>query len=225
MQTSHADEAARPISTESPIENELSTVNRDNNTGKPSGILISTENERTLLPVNTFLNRDSKNEFNQDPTGNTSGAMRCLSSTGSSSESDPTSTWTALLTQSMSVLSGGGDLVGSDLLNGRDCSPDADHRVGKHCSTDPGVCVSYKRPIVSTQSALPTQSALLTQSALHTQSKPILPGGRGKGSVSSDLTPHDDLNTGNHFITRFLRQTGITTPMDGCSQIPLVNSA
>jgi hypothetical protein len=165
-----------------------------------------------------------KNEFNQNPTGNTSGAMRCLSSTGSSSESDPTSTWTALLTQSMSVLSGGGDLVGSDLLNGRDCSPDADHRAGKHCSTNPGVWVSYIEPIVSTQSALPTQSALLTQSALHTQSKPILPGGRGKGSVSSDPTPHDDLNTRNHFITRFLRQTGITTPMDGCSQFPLVNS-
>jgi hypothetical protein len=51
----------------------------------------------TKESVNTFLNRDSKNEFNQDPTGNTS--------TGSSSESDPISTWTALLTQSMSVLS------------------------------------------------------------------------------------------------------------------------
>jgi hypothetical protein len=103
-------------------------------------------------------------------------------------------------------LSGGDNC--SDLLTVRDCSPDDEEL--------------YIEPIVSTQSALLTRSALLTQSALHTQSKPILPGGRGKGSVSSDLTPHDDLNTGNHFITRFLRQTGITTPMDDCSQIPLV---
>jgi hypothetical protein len=81
------------------------------------------------------------------------------------SPSDPTpnSTWTALLTQSMSVLSGGSDLVSSDLLvphdfstrgssprgsprvtdvNGRDYFPDAES-AEKHCSTDPGVCVCH----------------------------------------------------------------------------------
>jgi hypothetical protein len=52
--------------------------------------------------VNTFLNRDSESEFNQDPI---------------SSESVPISTLSALLTQSLSVLSGGVDYF--DSLNGR----------------------------------------------------------------------------------------------------------
>jgi hypothetical protein len=152
------------------------------------------------------------------------GTAPSISGLASTSGTYPAQTlsWTALFTHSMSVLSGSGEVSAesmsvlsgcddcSDLLIVRDCSPDDEE--------------SYIEPIVSTQSALLTRSALLTQSALHTQSKPILPGGRGKGSVSSDLTPHDDLNTGNHFITRFLGQTGITTPIDDCSQIPLVNS-
>jgi hypothetical protein len=78
------------------------------------------------------------------------------------SPSDPTpnSTWTALLTQSMLILSGGCDLVSSDLdliphdfsprgsslrdsdVNGRDYFPDAE-RAGKHYSSDPGVCVCH----------------------------------------------------------------------------------
>jgi hypothetical protein len=74
--------------------------------------------------VNTFLNRDSKSEFNQDPI---------------SSDSVPISTLSALLTQSLSVLSGGVDCVGSlngreysggvdcsDSLNGRDCMKGVD---------------------------------------------------------------------------------------------------
>jgi hypothetical protein len=94
-------------------------------------------------------------------------------------------TWTALLTQSVSIMSGGdgeghvsSDLIphgnfsprgsprgsprarGSD-VNGRDYSPDAE-RAGKHYSTDPGVCVSY---IETKETALLTQSSLLTQSA------------------------------------------------------------
>jgi hypothetical protein len=236
MQTSQADrdEAARPILTESPIENENElSVNCDNNTGKPSGILISTEDEKT-------------DSIDKHDTGNSSGcvatqscptdALTWSTGTGTTSTSGQSPaqsrTWTALLKQSMSILSGGGDLVSSDLdliphdfsphgssprvsdVNGRDYFPDAE-RAGKHYSTDPGVCVSYIEP---------TGRALSTLSALHTQSMPILPGGSGEGSVSSDLIPHDDLNTDNHFITRFLRQTGRTTPMDGGSLIPLKNS-
>jgi hypothetical protein len=97
MQTSQADEAARPISTESPIENESSTVNRDNNTGKPRGILISTENERP-------------SDFPAAGTGETGPSQ--------------SPTWAALLTQSVSILSGGDGEghVSSDLLVPHDFS-------------------------------------------------------------------------------------------------------
>jgi hypothetical protein len=44
-------------------------VNRDNNTGKPSGILISTENEQTLFPHEKPVIK----HLNRDLTGNTSG--------------------------------------------------------------------------------------------------------------------------------------------------------
>jgi hypothetical protein len=98
------------------IENESSTVNCNNNTGKPSVIHISTENER---------NSASENE-SDNLTGNTSGHFitRFLSSTSPSyvvaagtGETGPcqSRTWAALLTQSMSILSGGG--YGSEILN------------------------------------------------------------------------------------------------------------
>jgi hypothetical protein len=56
---------------------------------------------------------------------------------------------------------------------------------------------------------------------------PALSGGSEEGLSSSDLTPHDNMNTdghGQHFITRFLRETRETAPTDGGSLITLDNS-
>jgi hypothetical protein len=78
-----------------------------------------------------------------------------------------------------------------------------------------------------TQSAVLTQSGSLTQSALLMQSMPVLLGSSGEGLPSSDLTPHDNLNTDGHdphFITRFLRRTRDTTPTDGGSLVTLDNT-
>jgi hypothetical protein len=95
-----------------------------------------------------------ENTLNQDLTGK-GYAKQCLSSTGPTSGSDTTRTWTALLTESMLILSAGGEGHGSSDLdiiphvnfsprgsdanvNGRDYFPDAE-RPGRHYPTDPGI--------------------------------------------------------------------------------------